>query len=492
MTPEQLKASILQYAMEGKLVPQKIKDRSIFDVIEKKSEERKEKIKNKEMRNEKISPIGFPIVLPRNWYKGRLLDIAVLKNGSVKRGPFGSSITKSMFVESSDNTYKVYEQGNAIRQDIYYGNYNITKKDFEKLKGFEVYPGDIIISCAGTIGKTFELPTDAPRGIINQALMKVKIDEKVMLKSFFLYSFENVVKQINKDSIGSAMKNLASLKYLKNEVIFPIPPIEEQQRIVETLDELLPLIEDYGEAYKELEKLNTDFPKKMEQSLLQYAMEGKLVPQISSEEPAKELLKRIHKEKEELITEGKIKKEKALPTITEEEKPFDIPDTWEWVRLGDISRQIKYGYTASASEKGNSKMLRITDIQNGKVDWQTVPFCEITKDKLNGLQLETGDILIARTGGTIGKSFLVNSVEEVSVFASYLIRVQLIDINMSKYINKFLNSPMYWEQLTGITFGTGQPNVNAKNLSNLRIPVPPLEEQKRIIEAIENSISLLV
>lgn len=232
-------------------------------------------------------------------------------------------------------------------------------------------------------------------------------------------------------------------------------------------------------------------PEQLKASILQYAVEGKLVKQDPNDEPASELLKRIENEKAELIREGKIKKSKKLPAISNDEEPFDIPDSWEWIRLGNICEPIRYGFTSSAKDNGNSKLVRITDIQNNNVNWNNVPFCDVPKVKLKDLQLKTNDILIARTGGTVGKSFVVKNISEVAVFASYLIRIRLIDNELIDFVKCFLDSPYYWQMISLKQSGTGQPNVNATKLSEILIPIPPIEEQKRIVAKIEKLMPLV-
>ena len=232
-------------------------------------------------------------------------------------------------------------------------------------------------------------------------------------------------------------------------------------------------------------------PEQLRASILQQAMEGKLVKQDPNDEPASELLEKIKAEKEQLVKEKKIKKTKVLSKINDGEKPFDIPNSWEWVRIGDISDKPRYGYTASAKEIGNVKFLRITDIQGNKVNWDNVPFCTITQDKLNSLLLKVNDVLIARTGGTVGKSFVIRDQVDSAVFASYLIRLRLLDDRIVPFISEFLKSPLYWTSITNNVSGTGQPNINATKLTNIICPLPPLKEQQRIITRIEKLMPLV-
>jgi type I restriction enzyme, S subunit len=225
--------------------------------------------------------------------------------------------------------------------------------------------------------------------------------------------------------------------------------------------------------------------QKLRELILELAVRGKLVPQDPTDEPASVLLKKIEQEKEQLIQEEKIKSKEKLAKISEQEKTFILPSSWIWTKLGNISANIHYGYTASANqEKKEVRLVRITDIQNNTVNWDTVPGCEIDNEKVLDYQLENNDLLIARTGGTIGKSYLVTNIDITAVFASYLIRVKHLESMSSPYIKIFLGSQFYWKQLYANSMGTGQPNVNGNALKNLVVPLPPFEEQKRIISKI--------
>ena len=226
-------------------------------------------------------------------------------------------------------------------------------------------------------------------------------------------------------------------------------------------------------------------PQELKNSILQLAIQGKLVEQRPEEGTAKELFVRIQEEKLRLIAEKKIKKEKPLPEITEDEKTFDIPESWMWVVLGDLSESIQYGYNAPAQSTGRIKMVRISDIQEGKVLWETVPFCNIQEDEIPNYLLKKNDILFARTGGTVGKSYLVKDVPNESIYAGYLIRTRYSESLCPEYMKYFMESSLYWTQLKNGTIATAQPNCNGKTLSKMVLPLPPLAEQKRIVAKIE-------
>ncbi|MCM1389695.1 MAG: restriction endonuclease subunit S [Bacteroides sp.] len=251
--------------------------------------------------------------------------------------------------------------------------------------------------------------------------------------------------------------------------------------------------------------------KQLRNSILQWAIQGKLVPQDPNDEPASVLLERIRAEKARLVKEKKIKKDKNETIIyrgednsyyeknlatgsvrcIDEEIPFGIPQGWEWERWGNISFSIQYGYNAPALEKGDIRMVRISDIQNGKVIWSKVPYCSIDSSDVDSYLLKPKDILFARTGGTVGKSFLVEEVPYESIYAGYLIRTQYSDELEPHYLKSFMESSLYWEQLKAGTVATAQPNCNGKTLGQMLIPIPPKPEQKRIIDKVVTVLPFL-
>lgn len=224
----------------------------------------------------------------------------------------------------------------------------------------------------------------------------------------------------------------------------------------------------------------------LRQSVLQAAMQGKLTTQKTEDGDARGLLLAIREEKEKLVKEKKIKKGKPLAPITDEEIPFDIPDNWVWVRWGDLAFSIQYGYNAAAKDSGSVKMLRISDIQNNSVNWDTVPYCEIANNNIPKYSLQANDILFARTGGTVGKSFLIEDVPCLSVYAGYLIRTRCSNKLVPQYLKLLMESEIYWKQLKEGTIATAQPNFNGQKLAKMVFSLPPLPEQQRIVARVES------
>ena len=224
--------------------------------------------------------------------------------------------------------------------------------------------------------------------------------------------------------------------------------------------------------------------KAMRAKILDLAIQGKLTDQRAEDGNAQDLLKDIQAEKEKLIKEQQIKKEKPLPEIEADEIPFEIPKNWMWARWGTLSISIKYGYNTSAQKDGKIKMVRISDIQNNQVNWDSVPFCNIPKEEITQYLLRKNDILFARTGGTVGKSYLVSEVPENVVYAGYLIRTRYSEKLSPQYLKYFMESDLYWSQLKKGTTTTAQPNCNAKTLGKMVLPLPPLAEQKRIADKV--------
>ena len=243
--------------------------------------------------------------LSNTWALVRFIDIVSHEKNSIKRGPFGSAIKKSFFVEKG---YKVYEQRNAIYDDCTLGNYYLDDRKFKELEDFEVKPGDFIISCSGTIGKIAEIPESAEKGVINQALLKITIEKRLILPKLFKYLFSSLGFQnkILVETRGSAMKNISSVEDIKKFQL-AIPSIQEQNQIILEIERRFTIADNIektiGENLKKTERLR--------QSILKQAFEGKLVSQDPSDEPASVLLERIKQEKARLEEEKKRSRKKG-------------------------------------------------------------------------------------------------------------------------------------------------------------------------------------
>ena len=237
-----LKSKVLDLAMRGKLVKQDPNDEPASVLLEKIKAEKEQLIKEKKIKKSKplppISDEEKPFEIPDSWEWVRLGEILALEKGSIRRGPFGSSLKKAYFVPKSHNTYKVYEQGNAINHTIDYGSYYISAQKYDELKSFAIRPGDIIISGAGTIGKTYILPPESPEGVINQALIRIRLNNKLITNDFFLLLFKQKVSLLNKKAKGTAIKNMFSIAHMKQDIVWALPPISEQNRIVKQLQEI--------------------------------------------------------------------------------------------------------------------------------------------------------------------------------------------------------------------------------------------------------------
>ncbi len=249
--------------------------------------------------------------------------------------------------------------------------------------------------------------------------------------------------------------------------------------------------------------------KALRQKILDLAIRGKLVPQDPNDEPASVLLERIREQKKQMVKDGKLKpKDIKKDTVIfkgddnlhyerfndgtvkciEDEIPFELPEGWEWTKLGCITDVIQYGLSNSAESTGDYRLLRITDIQDGCVNWESVPFTNT--DAAKKYLLHKNDIVFARTGATVGKSFLITDLPYDSVYASYLIRIRLIKGISANYIYQFFNSYCYWKQVTGKAVGVGQPNCNGTALKELFIPLPSQAEQNRIVSVSNNLLKI--
>lgn len=488
MTAQELKNSILQWAIQGRLVEQRPEEGTAKELIDQIKAEKEQLIKDKKIKKEKplpeVTEDEIPFDIPASWKWVRFGEL-----GHYKKGPFGSALTKGMFVPKSENTIKVYEQKNAIQKNANLGEYYITNEYYNaKMKGFEVFPGDIIVSCAGTIGETYIMPEEFEKGIINQALMRMKLMPIVYVEYFLIY-FDFILKKTAiKSSKGSAIKNIPPFEELKSYLV-AMPPVEEQKRIVAKIEELMSYVEQYDQAYTKLEVFNKKFPEDMQKSILQYAIQGKLVEQRAEEGTAEELYQQIQEEKARLIKEGKIKKEKPLPEIAEDEIPFDIPESWKWVRLQQIG-ELNRGKSKHRPrndirlfEDGTFPLIQTGDVAraDGVIKEYKTMYNEFGVNQSRIWKKGTVCLTIAANIGDVAMlGFDACFPDSVVGFNAYE------PITCNKYFLYGLMS--YKNILDKMSRSTAQKNINLDILSKIAFPLPPLEEQKRIVAKIEEML----
>ena len=381
-----------------------------------------------------------------------------------------------------------------------------TRLEENELPKYLLRPGDLLICEGGDVGRSAVWESTQEMYYQN-ALHRVRFYGEINPHYFQLllecYKGNQILDAYSK---GMTIKHLVQTAL--NTIVFPLPPLSEQTRIVDAVNRLLPYLHSYDRAEQKLSALNTGFPEALKKSILQEAVQGKLVPQDPSDEPAEALLRRIRAEKQRLIKEGKIKKDKhesvifrrdnshyekldGMERCIDDELPFEIPKSWAWVRWGAIAESIQYGYNAPAKQEGRIRMVRISDIHENTVAWSSVPFCDIKGSDIPTYLLQPNDILFARTGGTVGKSFLVNDVPCESIYAGYLIRTRYSSLLCPQYLKYFMESPLYWQQLKSGTTATAQPNCNGQTLAKMLLPLPPANEQLRIVENLVRAFAII-
>ena len=434
-----------------------------------------------------------PFDIPDSWEWVRLGELFQHNTGKALNAANRTGQLKQ-YITTSNLYWDRFELDNL--KEMYFSESEIEK--------CTVIKGDLLVCEGGDIGRASIWSYDYPMCIQNHIH---RLRAYVPLCTRFFYYLFDLYKHIGWiGGKGIGIQGLSSNAI--HSLLFPLPPLAEQHRIVETIDKLQPYTDAYADVESTLDTLNTTFPERLKKSILQEAVQGKLVPQDSSDEPAEALLERIRAEKRRLIKEGKIKKDKhesvifrrdnshyekldGMERCIDDELPFEIPDSWIWVRWGSIAESIQYGYNAPAKQNGRIRMVRISDIHENAVLWSTVPFCDIDEADIPIYLLKQNDILFARTGGTVGKSFLVSEVPCESIYAGYLIRTRYSSLLCPQYLKYFMESPLYWQQLKSGTTATAQPNCNGQTLSKMLLPLPPASEQIHIVQRIEELLSLV-
>lgn len=490
MNGQQLKNSILQLAIQGRLVAQDSNDEPASALLARIREEKQRLVKDKKIKKEKpLAPIRDeekPFDIPDSWVWVRLGEICLF----LSRG------RSPKYAEISD--IPVFAQKCNLKE----GGISLNKAKFLDPKTLdswnEIYKlleGDVLINSTGTgtvgrvrlfkndyLGKyTFTVP--------DSHVTVVRTSDSVISDYVFHVLSSFAIQKYFSDNLAGSTNQKELYINIVHDLCFPLPPLAEQNRIVEKIEELLPLVEEYDEAQKKLDKLNDELPEMLKKSVLQQAIMGKLDTRNDDDEPASVLLKRIKEEKAKLINEKKIKKEKPLAPITDEEKPFDIPESWEWVRLGEIG---DWGAGATPAKgnmdyykNGTIPWLRTGDLNNGIVNDVEMRITEKALSECSLRICNVGDVLIAMYGATIGKVAIAGVKMTTNQACCACTPLYLYN----KYLLYFLQANK--DVFTKMGAGGAQPNISKEKIIISLFPLPPLAEQHRIVEKIEEILPLI-
>ncbi|MEI0549804.1 restriction endonuclease subunit S [Brachyspira intermedia] len=391
--------------------------------------------KQSEMKTEaEINSDEIPFKIPDNWKWVRLSSLADIYTGN----SINEEEKKKKYTGLSSGYYYIATKDISFNNEINYDNGVRIPNSNTK---FRIAPKNSTLLCieGGSAGRKIAI-TNQDVCFVN----KLCCFSPYGIDHIFLYYYLQTPTFffIFKKNINGIIGGVGVNKL--RDTILPLPPLEEQKLIVEKIES------EFQKIDNALNKLNIikEQIKQYKQSVLKYAFdENNSFAKVSNYEPYE----------------------------------------WENTIISNISESIQYGYTASASKvKNGVKFLRITDIQDGKVNWYNVPYCNISNDNKNKYLLKDGDLVFARTGATVGKSYLINNLEEESIFASYLIRIRFNNMANSNYMKYYFQSNYYWEQINNNKVGIGQPNVNGSKLSKVEIKLPNIELQKTIADNIQN------
>lgn len=489
MTAQDLKNSILQLAVQGKLVPQCKEDEPASELTRQIIERRNQVEKNHIKTLSSISEEEISFDIPESWIWLRLGDFCQVYNGN----SINSTVKQEKYSQKCDGHCFIATKDVGFDHIIDYENGIYIPKEETN---FKVANAGSILLCmeGGSAGKKIGvLDRDVCFGnklccftlyIIDNLYLYYYLQSPVFFSSFF-------------DSMTGLIGGVGSAK-LKN-LICPIPPLAEQERIVAKIEELMPLVEEYGKAEEQLTKLNAEFPDKLRKSILQQAVQGKLTERDPADEPASELLKRIKKEKEALMKSGKIKKEKPLPEITEDEKPFDIPDTWEWSNINSlfwVTKLAGFEYTKFFTKETISpdNEVHIVRAQHVKMN----RFIENDNEAIPidlSLQLErsaltTECLLMTFIGAGIGDTCIYNSAIRHHLAPNVAKIVPQTQGIYLPYYLIWLMSPAGQANVEAIKKSTAQPSLSMETIRSIQVAVPPLSEQKRIVKRVKELLAL--
>jgi type I restriction enzyme S subunit len=480
MTPQELKESIILSAMQGKLVAQIDSEEPSAALLDRIAAEQTIQIKTKKAKASKADAIteeDIPFDIPSTWSWVRFGNLVCYNMGKTPPRAesqwWGAGVPWVSIADMPESGH-ILETKESVTHEAIHDKFS------ERISK----AGTLIMSFKLTVGRVSILDIDA---VHNEAIISIYpyADENETIKKY-LFAILPYVAQSgdSKNAIKGKTLNDTSISNL----LIPLPPLEEQKRIVAKLEEILPLIDRYEAAWNKLEEFNKRFPGDMQKSILQLAIQGKLVEQHPEEGTGEELFQQIRQNCEQEESQPKRRgKKTSITTNAEQEPPFDIPDTWKWVKLGQLG-YTNIGLTYSPKDVRNDGVivLRSSNIQNGKMDYEDLVkvSCEIPDNKM----CHVGDILICARNGSkrlVGKAALID--QEGMSFGAFMAIFRSI---CNPYILHVINSAYFRNTLLGDTGTTTINQITQDMLKNVLIPLPPLDEQKRIVAKLEEVLPL--
>ena len=487
MTPQELKNSILQLAIQGKLVEQRPEEGTGEELYRQIQAEKQKLIREGKIKKEKplpeIAEDEVPFDIPESWKWVRVGNITTLNPKNEANDETEASFIPMTLVADGYRNQHFYE----------------IKKWGEIKKGFTHFTnGDIGIA---KITPCFQnrksvifdsLVHNLGAGTTELSIVRVIAD--TVNREYLLWFFKSdyFIKNGIKSFTGTAGQQRIHKDYLANCVI-PLPPLAEQKRIVAKIEELLPLIDRYEKAWGRLEEFNRRFPADMQKSLLQMAIQGKLVEQRPEEGTGEELYRQIQAEKQRLIKEGKIKKEKPLPDIAEDEVPFEIPESWKWVNLKEITTKITDGthHSPPNFERGEYMYVTAKNIKDQGVICSNITY--VSQNVHNEIYARCdpclGDVLLIKDGATTGVVTVNNLNRPFSMLSSVAL-LKMPEKMCAWYLVYILRSDLFHKGLRSQMKGTGITRITLNQIEQLMIPLPTLAEQKRIVAKLEDLLPL--
>ena len=479
MTPQEIKNSILQLAIQGNLVEQRPEEGTAADLlIGVKTDEQVDGHRVKEKEISKISDDDIPFDLPVSWKWVKLGSVCTIARGGSPR-PIKDYITDDA---NGVNWIKI---GDTEKNGKYISSTAEKIKPSGISKSRMVHAGDFLLTNSMSFGRPYILKTD---GCIHDGWLVISQGTEVFDQDYLYWTLSSgyAYSQFCGKVSGAVVKNLNSDKVANT--LFPLPPLAEQKRIVAKIEELLPLIERYEKAWSRLEDFNNRFPTDMQKSILQMAIQGRLVEQRPEEGTGEELYRRIKTtDAKELEPKKRGKGKSSILPVPTTELPFEIPDSWIWVRLGTIGyTNIGLTYSPKDVSGEGTLVLRSSNIQNGLMDYEDI--VRVDMDIPENKICCKGDILICARNGSkrlVGKSAIID--RDGMSFGAFM---AIFRSPCNEFIIHVINSAYFRNSLLGETGTTTINQITQDMLKNALIPLPPLAEQKRIVARLEELLPL--